>query len=77
MKPVELDGTHAAIRRRRACRTPMGRFARDGGLSRHVKLTVTTRQPSPKEERQFSASFDLLVAEMVRHELAALREKKP
>ena len=54
-------------------RTKGGRFARSSSLSRSVELTVTSRQRSPQESRQFDAAFDLLLSELVRQELVRAR----
>ena len=46
-----------------------GRFARNPS-TRQVKLTLKVRRQSPQEARQYSAAYALLVAELVRAELA-------
>lgn len=50
-----------------------GRFTRKPS-SRQMELTVNTRQHTPQEARQYTAAFDLLVAEIVRAELQAAKE---
>jgi hypothetical protein len=64
MRTVELPAPSAQCRSDN--RTSKGRF---GKRAAGIHLTVTTRRQTPQEARRFTSAFDLLVAELVRHEL--------
>jgi hypothetical protein len=69
MRPVELPATSA--RSRSTNRTSNGKFVKRRTVP--INLTVTTRRQTPQEARKFTAALDLLVTEMVRHELSRVR----
>jgi hypothetical protein len=72
MRPAELLPTSAPLRSTK--RTSKGRFIkrRDAGIKISV---VTTRRQTPKEARTFTAALDLLLAELIRHEIKRVRRK--
>jgi hypothetical protein len=72
MRPVEIPATSA--RSVSTNRTSKGRFVKCGAVP--INLTVTTRRQTPQEARAFTAAFDLLVAEIVSHELRRVRRKQ-
>jgi len=51
-----------------------GRFTRNP-TSQQIMLTVKIRKQTPTEARLFSAAFELLVGEIIRHEWGRSREK--
>jgi hypothetical protein len=71
MHGAEIDAT--GTEKCRANRTSKGRFAKRRTVP--INLTVSTRRQTPTEARAFTAAFDLLVAEIVSHELRRVRRK--
>ena len=69
MPRLELVGT--GTEKRRANRTSKGRFVKR--KTAPSNLTVSTRRQTPQEARKFTAALDLLVTEIVRHELSRVR----
>jgi hypothetical protein len=59
------------LEKRRDNRTPKGRFAKRRTVP--INLTVTTRRQTAQEARVFAAAFDLLVNDIVSHELRHAR----
>jgi hypothetical protein len=71
MRHVELPATSA--RSQSANRTSKGRFVKRRAVP--INLTVTTRRQTAQEARVFAAAFDLLVNDIVSHELRHARRK--
>jgi hypothetical protein len=71
MPRLELVGT--GTEKRSVNRTSKGRFVKR--RTAPINLTVTTRRQTPPEARKFTAALDLLVTEIVRHELGRVRSE--
>jgi hypothetical protein len=69
-----LELVRKGIEKRSTNRTSKGRFVKRRTVP--INLTVSTRRQTPTEARKCTAALDLLVTEIVCHELSRVRSNQ-